>query len=193
MDLPDLQTPLRDSGDGATPSRCPQCRQAEEAAASHLDVAPALPEAAEEANDEFENSALSALAAIQLEVAEEAARGPTVAVPVLRYAEESLEHSSHNRPRLYGSGRAGCRRGVCRIAVRLARGLRPAGHARSSRFDLRIDRGLWRRTHRGASRSLPSTRQFASCWISRKIRNRDNSCTNLRSTPMLSDRHRMES
>jgi hypothetical protein len=70
-----------------TPSRCPQCRQAEGAAASHLDVVPALPEAAEEANDEFENSALSALAAIQLEVAEEAARGPTVAAPVLRYAE----------------------------------------------------------------------------------------------------------
>ena len=67
-----------------TPSRCPQCRQAEEAGASHLDVAPALPEAADEANDEFETSALSALAAIQLE---EAARGPTVAAPVMRYAE----------------------------------------------------------------------------------------------------------
>src|SRR5580692_9945185 len=70
-----------------TPSRCPQCRQAEEAAPPHLDLAPALAEAAEDTNDEFETPALSALAAIQLEVAEEAARGPTVAAPVLRYAE----------------------------------------------------------------------------------------------------------
>jgi hypothetical protein len=70
-----------------TPTRCPQCRQAEEEAASRAAVATPLTELVEEPDDEIESSALSALAAIQLEVAEEAARGPTVAAPVLRYAE----------------------------------------------------------------------------------------------------------
>ncbi|HUE14475.1 MAG TPA: hypothetical protein VMR25_09955 [Planctomycetaceae bacterium] len=70
-----------------TPSRCPQCRQAEEAAASREGDAVPLAEADEEADDKFESSALSALAAIQLEVAEEAARGPSVAAPILRHVE----------------------------------------------------------------------------------------------------------
>jgi hypothetical protein len=38
-------------------------------------------------DEKFETAALSALAAIQLEVAEEAARGPTVAAPVMRRSE----------------------------------------------------------------------------------------------------------
>jgi hypothetical protein len=73
-----------------TPSRCPQCRQAEEAAATGEPGVPVLTPADSADSDEevkFETAALSALAAIQLEVAEEAARGPTVAAPVLRRNE----------------------------------------------------------------------------------------------------------
>ena len=47
----------------------------------------AVPDTDEVAERNLEASALSALAAIQLEVAEEAARGPTVAAPVLRHVE----------------------------------------------------------------------------------------------------------
>jgi hypothetical protein len=75
-----------------TPSRCPQCRQAEaELEAGQVGTAapsfPALVQADPEEEEKFETAALSALAAIQLEVAEEAARGPTVAAPVMRRAE----------------------------------------------------------------------------------------------------------
>jgi hypothetical protein len=70
-----------------TPARCPQCRQAEEAAASGAPSVPVLAEVDPDEDEKFETAALSALAAIQLEVAEEAARGPTVAAPVLRRAE----------------------------------------------------------------------------------------------------------
>ena len=73
-----------------TPSRCPQCRQAEEAAATGEPGMPVLTPADSADSDEdakFETAALSALAAIQLEVAEEAARGPTVTTPVMRRTE----------------------------------------------------------------------------------------------------------
>jgi hypothetical protein len=70
-----------------TPSRCPQCRQAEEDITSGGDSPPVLAQAEEDSDEKFETAALSALAAIQLEVAEEAARGPTVAAPVLRRGE----------------------------------------------------------------------------------------------------------
>lgn len=70
-----------------TPSRCPQCRQAEEEAASRAGSAASLTEIEEDSPDTFESSALSALAAIQLEVAEEATRGPIVTAPVHRQAE----------------------------------------------------------------------------------------------------------
>ncbi len=70
-----------------TPARCPQCRQAEEEAASPAGVGAPLALTDEDSADKFESSALSALAAIQLEVAEEAARGPSVAAPILRHVE----------------------------------------------------------------------------------------------------------
>jgi hypothetical protein len=70
-----------------TPSRCPQCRQEEEEPNSFADSVPVLAQADDESGDKFESSAISALAAIQLEVAEEAARGPTVAAPALRRGE----------------------------------------------------------------------------------------------------------
>jgi hypothetical protein len=66
-----------------TPSRCPQCRQAEEEE-ERVRIAPPPLEAADEPDDEMESEALSALAAIQLEVVEEAVRGPMVAAPALR-------------------------------------------------------------------------------------------------------------
>jgi len=75
-----------------TPSRCPQCRQEEEAA-SRTGGAISLVVTEEDASDgigtedRIGSSALSALAAIQLEVAEEAARGPSAATPVIRHAE----------------------------------------------------------------------------------------------------------
>jgi hypothetical protein len=75
-----------------TPSRCPQCRQEEEAAAQ-AGGAIALALAEENTSDRLGSedgtggSALSALAAIQLEVAEEAARGPSAATPIIRHAE----------------------------------------------------------------------------------------------------------
>ncbi len=75
-----------------TPSRCPQCRQAEEEAASGEpgeSNVPVLAEADADEDEKFETAALSALAAIQLEVAEEAARGPTVAAPVMRRNERT--------------------------------------------------------------------------------------------------------
>lgn len=70
-----------------TPARCPQCRQAEEEAASRAGGAASFVQTEEDSADKFESSALSALAAIQLEVAEEAARGPSVAAPILRHVE----------------------------------------------------------------------------------------------------------
>jgi len=87
-----------------TPARCPQCRQAEEQAASRAVHAPVLAEAIAEPVERANESEvpyiptgpissasipagpLSALAAIQLEVAEEATRGPTAAAPVMRHA-----------------------------------------------------------------------------------------------------------
>jgi hypothetical protein len=70
-----------------TPSRCPQCRQAEEEAAASAPGVPMLAEVESDEDEKFETAALSALAAIQLEVAEEAARGPTVGAPVMRRNE----------------------------------------------------------------------------------------------------------
>jgi hypothetical protein len=87
-----------------TPARCPQCREAEDQAKARVVHAPVLAEAiaepVERANEAdvrvapvFTRSVpkspgsgptLSALAAIQLEVAEEASRGPTTSVPTLR-------------------------------------------------------------------------------------------------------------
>jgi hypothetical protein len=75
-----------------TPSRCPQCRQEAEAAGRPGEVI-TLVVAEEDAADRVgsadrtASSALSALAAIQLEVAEEAARGPSAATPVSRRSE----------------------------------------------------------------------------------------------------------
>jgi hypothetical protein len=71
-----------------TPSRCPECRVAEEEGALRQgSVLAAMPDTDDDSERHLETSALSALAAIQLEVAEEAARGPTVAAPVLRHVE----------------------------------------------------------------------------------------------------------
>jgi hypothetical protein len=71
-----------------TPSRCPQCRQAEaEEEATPSAPTFAVAEVDSDEDEKFETAALSALAAIQLEVAEEAARGPTVAAPVMRRSE----------------------------------------------------------------------------------------------------------
>jgi hypothetical protein len=80
-----------------TPSRCPTCRQAEtaqaaEEAASDGPSFPVMATAVADVDDEehkLETAALSALAAIQLEVAEEAARGPTAAAPVMRRNEST--------------------------------------------------------------------------------------------------------
>jgi hypothetical protein len=85
-----------------TPSRCPQCREAEEKAAARIVHAPMLAEAiaepVERANEPEPRVTpvsavpLSALAAIQLEVAEEASRGPTVSVaPAMRYTARSFK------------------------------------------------------------------------------------------------------
>ncbi len=72
-----------------TPSRCPQCRQAqaEEEAGSSGPSFPVAAQADSDEDEKLETAALSALAAIQLEVAEEAARGPTTAAPVMRRTE----------------------------------------------------------------------------------------------------------
>lgn len=76
-----------------TPSRCPQCRQQAEAQSEAVEEdvrsgpsfgVRAQPDSDSDEEEKFETAALSALAAIQLEVAEEAARGPTVAAPVMR-------------------------------------------------------------------------------------------------------------
>ncbi len=89
-----------------TPSRCPQCREVEEKAAARVVHAPVLAEAiaepVERANEPEPRitpapvaaavAPLSALAAIQLEVAEEASRGPTVTVaPAVRYTARSFK------------------------------------------------------------------------------------------------------
>jgi hypothetical protein len=79
-----------------TPARCPQCRQAEEQASARAVHTPVLAEAiaepVEHANEEdVPIGPLSALAAIQLEVAEEATRGPTAVAPVVRRAGSSFK------------------------------------------------------------------------------------------------------
>jgi hypothetical protein len=89
-----------------TPARCPQCRQAEEQAVARAVHAPVLAEAIaepiEHANESDIPSApfssgplssgpLSALAAIQLEVAEEATRGPIAVAPVMRHAAPAFK------------------------------------------------------------------------------------------------------
>jgi hypothetical protein len=91
-----------------TPTRCPQCRQAEEAAAAR---APVLVEAVVETIErpsvertsierpnierpsevERRSPPISALAAIQLEVAEEASRGMPMVAPVARHASTSFK------------------------------------------------------------------------------------------------------
>jgi len=78
-----------------TPSRCPQCRQQEEQSSDAGGLASlaaaALDDDDDSANADEESrsasSALSALAAIQLEVEEEAARGPAISAPVVRHVE----------------------------------------------------------------------------------------------------------
>ncbi|HXY35420.1 MAG TPA: hypothetical protein VEI07_14410 [Planctomycetaceae bacterium] len=92
-----------------TPARCPQCRQAEEQSKARGVHAPVLAEAIAEPLEQAEEESssalapafsvrppplgssssgtsgpLSALAAIQLEVAEEASRGPSAVAPVVR-------------------------------------------------------------------------------------------------------------
>jgi hypothetical protein len=75
-----------------TPARCPQCERDRARGPSSSEtesIARALiPDEEEEAeaepDDEQVANELSALAAIQLEVAEEAVRGPTVSAPVIR-------------------------------------------------------------------------------------------------------------
>jgi len=89
-----------------TPARCPQCRQAEEQAAARAVHAPVLAEAfaepVEHANESdlptaqlstgsLSSGPLSALAAIQLEVAEEATRGPIAVAPVMRHAAPAFK------------------------------------------------------------------------------------------------------
>jgi hypothetical protein len=80
-----------------TPTLCPQCRRAE---AESTDPSPVVsfpaprPVVERPLQLELEDeggSAMSALAAIQLEVAEEAARGPTSAVPVVGTARPDLD------------------------------------------------------------------------------------------------------
>jgi hypothetical protein len=79
-----------------TPTRCPQCRQAEEAAAARAVKAPVLVEAVVEAIEhsgdvEKRSTPISALAAIQLEVAEEASRGTPMVAPVVRHTSPSFK------------------------------------------------------------------------------------------------------
>jgi len=79
-----------------TPARCPQCRQAEEEAAARAAHAPVLAKAfaepVERANEvDFPATPLSALAAIQLEVAEEATRGPTAVAPTFRHSSPAFK------------------------------------------------------------------------------------------------------
>jgi hypothetical protein len=92
-----------------TPARCPQCRQAEEQAVARAVHAPVLAEAIAEpveyANESdipyaptspissasISAGPLSALAAIQLEVAEEATRGPIAVAPVMRHAAPAFK------------------------------------------------------------------------------------------------------
>jgi hypothetical protein len=84
-----------------TPSRCPQCRQAEEEAAARAVHAPLVAEAiiepVEQANESDIRTAtiaggpLSALAAIQLEVAEEATRGPSAPLPIVRHVAPAFK------------------------------------------------------------------------------------------------------
>jgi hypothetical protein len=78
-----------------TPARCPQCEKARARAPATPE--PALPsqgfhprEEEDQEEDDPVADELSALAAIQLEVAEEAARGPVAASPVIRRAYPSL-------------------------------------------------------------------------------------------------------
>jgi hypothetical protein len=76
-----------------TPSRCPQCRQDEVELPANAVVSDAVDRDAEtedvSADEMAENTGIAALAAIQLEVAEEAARGPTKAAPIIRYTDRS--------------------------------------------------------------------------------------------------------
>jgi hypothetical protein len=79
-----------------TPSRCPQCRQAEEVAAARVVHAPVLVEAVVETIErpsdvEKRSTPMSALAAIQLEVAEEATRGTPMVAPVVRHSSPSFK------------------------------------------------------------------------------------------------------
>jgi hypothetical protein len=99
-----------------TPARCPQCREAEEQAKARVVLAPVLAEAiaepVERANEDDVRLApvssvpiskgpvstgatsaapLSALAAIQLEVVEEASRGPTTVGPVTRHVAPAFK------------------------------------------------------------------------------------------------------
>lgn len=75
-----------------TPTRCPQCRQAEEHAAAGS-PASVIAERVEDDADEMRGrvSEISPLVAIQLEVTEEAARGPMAAAPIVRRVGPSLE------------------------------------------------------------------------------------------------------
>ena len=87
MDLSDLQTPLRDPRDGAHTLSLPAMSASRRGGRIQRRSVPLLAQAESDEDEKFETAALSALAAIQLEVAEEAARGPTVAAPVLRRGE----------------------------------------------------------------------------------------------------------
>ena len=130
-----------------TPSRCPAVPAGGRGSAPRGEAtAFRWPRADDDAADNFETSALSALAAIQLEVAEEAARGPTVAAPVLRHVEAASSTLPHDRTGLHGAGGLAVVVAFAGSALRFARRLRHARDPRANGFDLRGDRRVWRRT-----------------------------------------------
>ncbi len=76
-----------------TPTRCPACREAEQAlrdAAERQEDQVEQREEQDEEPDSFETRSISPLAAIQLEVAEEAIRSP-VSIPAVRHNDGALK------------------------------------------------------------------------------------------------------
>jgi len=76
----------------ATPSRCPQCTQAEQQSTAKRPAPFSVALVDDEPEEDVrETQPISALAAIELEVAEEAARGPTAAAPITRRTNPALK------------------------------------------------------------------------------------------------------
>ena len=151
MDVPDLQTSLRDSRDGADAfpvSAMPAGGRSSRITRGRRRTACRGRRRVRTTSSRIRPS--PRLAAIQLEVAEEAARGPSVATPVLRHAEATS--NTLRTIALVYTVLAGL--AVVVAFAGLLYGLHaafalPATHDRAVLI-FRIDRGLWRRTHRGA-------------------------------------------